>query len=94
MLAYPTVIHVPVYSSAMAYFSYVIFVFSFIQFHLFFIHYYFYTSLCDEPITRPEKVYGLYSVLVCDLETSSMRRPWPALGPTITENTSIVSALW
>jgi len=35
---------------------------------------------CDGPITRPEKSYGLLCVVVCDLETSGMRRPWPALG--------------
>ena len=38
-------------------------------------------SLCDELITRPEESYRLWCVVVCDLETSSMRRPWPAFGP-------------
>ena len=37
--------------------------------------------LCDELITRPEESYRLWCVVVCDLETSWMRRPWPALGP-------------
>ena len=37
-------------------------------------------SLCDELITRPEESYRLWCVVVCDLETSRMRRPWPALG--------------
>jgi hypothetical protein len=37
-------------------------------------------GLCDELITRPEKSYRLWRVVVCDLETSRMRRPWPALG--------------
>jgi len=37
-------------------------------------------GLCDELITRPEKSYRLCCVDVCDLETSTMRRPWPALG--------------
>ena len=37
-------------------------------------------GLCDELITRPEKSYRLWCVVVCDLETSRMRRPWPA-GP-------------
>jgi len=37
-------------------------------------------GLCDELITRPEKSYRLWCVVVCDLETSRMRRPWPALG--------------
>jgi len=34
-------------------------------------------ELCDELITRPEESYRLYCVVVCDLETSWMRRPWP-----------------
>jgi len=37
-------------------------------------------GLCDELITRPEESYRLWYVVVCDLETSRMRRPWPALG--------------
>jgi hypothetical protein len=36
--------------------------------------------LCDELITRPEESYRLWRVLVCDLETSWMRRPWPTGG--------------
>jgi hypothetical protein len=36
-------------------------------------------GLCNELITRPEESYRMWCV-VCDLETSSMRRPWPALG--------------
>jgi hypothetical protein len=38
------------------------------------------TGLCDELITHPEESYRLWCVVVCDLETSIMRRPWPALG--------------
>jgi hypothetical protein len=34
-------------------------------------------GLCDELITRPEKSYWLWCVVVCELETSWMRRPWP-----------------
>jgi hypothetical protein len=34
-------------------------------------------GLCDELITRPEESYRLWCVVVCDLETSWMRRPWP-----------------
>jgi hypothetical protein len=34
-------------------------------------------GLCDEPITRPEESYQMWCVVVCDLETSWMRRPWP-----------------
>jgi hypothetical protein len=41
-------------------------------------------GLCDELITRPEEPYRLWCV-VCDLETSRMRRPWPALGRSVTE---------
>ena len=37
-------------------------------------------GLCDELITRPEEYYRLCCVVVCDLDTSRMRRPWPALG--------------
>ena len=40
--------------------------------------------LCDEMITRPEESYRLWCVVVCDLETSRMRRPWPALGRSAT----------
>jgi hypothetical protein len=31
-------------------------------------------GLCDELITRPEKSYRLWCVVVCDLETSRMRK--------------------
>jgi hypothetical protein len=34
-------------------------------------------GLWDELITRPEESYRLWCVVVCDLETSWMRRPWP-----------------
>ena len=42
-------------------------------------------GLCDELITRPEESYRLWCVVVCDLETSRIRRPWPALGHSATE---------
>jgi len=42
-------------------------------------------GLCDELITRPEESYRLWCVVVCDLETSRTRRPWPALGRSATE---------
>jgi hypothetical protein len=42
-------------------------------------------GLCDELITRPEESYRLWCVVVCDLETSWIRRPWPALGRSATE---------
>jgi len=41
-------------------------------------------GLCDELVTRPEESYRLWCVVVCDLETSRMRRPWPALGRSAT----------
>ena len=37
-------------------------------------------NVCDGPIPRPEESCRLWCVIVCDLEISSMRRPWPALG--------------
>ena len=33
-------------------------------------------SLCVGLITRPEESYRLWCVVVCDLETSWIRRPW------------------
>ena len=36
--------------------------------------------LCDELITRPEESYRLWCFVVCDLETSWMRWPWPTGG--------------
>jgi len=41
-------------------------------------------GLCDELITRPGESYRLWCVVVCDLETSRMRRPRPALGRSAT----------
>jgi len=35
-------------------------------------------------VTRPEESYRLWCVVVCDLETSRMMRPWPALGRSAT----------
>jgi hypothetical protein len=37
-------------------------------------------GLCDELITRPEESYWLWYIVVCDLENSWMRRPWPTVG--------------
>jgi hypothetical protein len=37
-------------------------------------------GLCDELVTRPDESYRWWCVVVCDLETSRMRRPWPGLG--------------
>jgi hypothetical protein len=41
-------------------------------------------GLCDELITRPEESYQMWCVVLCDLETSRMRRTWPALGRSAT----------
>jgi len=41
-------------------------------------------GLCDALITRPEESYRLWCVVVCDLDTSRMKRPWPALGRSAT----------
>jgi hypothetical protein len=37
-------------------------------------------DLCDRPITRSEEPYCLWCVVVCGLETSWIRRPWPTGG--------------
>ena len=37
-------------------------------------------GLCDELITHPEESYRLRCVIVCDLETPWIRRPWPTGG--------------
>jgi hypothetical protein len=57
-------------------------------------------GLCDELITRPEDSYRLWCVVVCDQETSRMRRPWPALNRSATKfnnfiiyNLSIISCV-
>jgi hypothetical protein len=42
-------------------------------------------GLWDELITRPGESYWLWCVVVCDLETSKMRRPRPALGRSATK---------
>ena len=48
-------------------------------------------GLRDEPITRPGESYRLWCVVVCDLETSWMRRPWSALGRSATRKKYITS---
>jgi hypothetical protein len=37
-------------------------------------------GLCEELITHPEESYRLWCVVVCDIETSIIRRPWPTGG--------------
>jgi len=44
--------------------------------------------LCDGLITRPEESYRLWCVVVCDLETSRMRRPWPTGGGAVMPKTN------
>jgi len=53
-------------------------------------------DLCDELITHPEESYRLWFVVVCDLETLRMRRPWPALGRSATgkKKASFTSFSW
>jgi len=52
-------------------------------------------GLCDELITRPEESYRLWYVVVCDLDTSRIRRPWPALGRSATKkNIYIKQNVW
>jgi hypothetical protein len=48
-------------------------------------------GLCDELIACPEESYRLWCIVVCDLETSRMRRPWPALGRSTTEKKKCIS---
>ena len=50
-------------------------------------------GLCDGLITRPEESYRLWCVVVCDLETSWMKRPWPT-GGCGTKNKQILMAYW
>ena len=42
-------------------------------------------GFCDEQVTHPEESYRVSWVIVCDLETSWMRRRWTALGCSPTE---------
>jgi hypothetical protein len=34
-------------------------------------------DLCDSLVASPQQSYRLWCVVVCELETSRMRRPWP-----------------
>jgi hypothetical protein len=45
-------------------------------------------GLCDKLITCPEESYRLWCVVECDLQTSRMRKPWPALGRSATKKKS------
>ena len=37
-------------------------------------------GLCDGPIPRPEALYLLQCVIICDLGTSRIRQTWSPLG--------------
>ena len=45
-------------------------------------------GLCHELITRPEESYRLWCSVECVLETSRMRRPWPAFGCSVIKKKS------
>jgi hypothetical protein len=45
-------------------------------------------GLCDELITRPEESYRLWCVVMCDIETSGMRRHWPTAGLSCQKQTN------
>jgi hypothetical protein len=47
-------------------------------------------GLCDELITLPEESYRPWLVVVCDQETSWMRRPWLAFGRRANRNKQIL----
>jgi hypothetical protein len=46
-------------------------------------------GFCDELIIRPEESYRLWCVVVCDLETSWMGRPWPTGGGLLRQKKGI-----
>ena len=41
-------------------------------------------GLCDELITRPEESYRMWYIVLCDLETSWIRKPKSALSRSVT----------
>ena len=51
------------------------------------------SGLCDELITRPETLYQLRCVVLCDLETSWMKRPWSTGGCCATKKNLSVDTL-
>jgi hypothetical protein len=50
--------------------------------------------ICDELITRPEKSYRIWCVVVCYLENSWMRRPWPKGGGAVTQKIKKLLKIW
>jgi hypothetical protein len=51
-------------------------------------------GLCVGVITRPEKSYRMWYVVVCDLETSRIRRQWPVLGLSTAIKWNICVITW
>jgi len=51
-------------------------------------------GLCVELITCPDESYRLCCVVVCGIETSLMRRPWPTGGGAVAPNTSKKGNIW
>ena len=51
-------------------------------------------GLCDGLITRPEESYRLWCVVVCDQETSWMRRPRHTRGLSRQEKNIIINIQW
>jgi len=47
--------------------------------------------LCDGFITRPKESYRRWCVVVCDLETSRMSRPWPTGGSCSKNKQQLIS---
>ena len=45
------------------------------------------------PVACPEESYPICCVVVCDLETSRMKRPWPTLGRNATEKKKILKQI-
>ena len=43
------------------------------------------TGLFDGLVTRPKESNRPCRIIVCDLETSKQRRPWPTLGSSATK---------
>ena len=51
-------------------------------------------GLCDKLIARPEESYRLWCVVVCNLQTSWMRRPWSTGGCRAKNKKVIPASLW
>ena len=49
-------------------------------------------DLCDEPITRPGESYRVWCAVVCDLQASKIRRPWPDMGRSDTRKILFIIA--